>query len=192
MPAWLRRLVTIVCFGTCVNFIAGQDARMSDASKAALQNAVQVILTTDKSVYGRGESIMIRAELWNIGTQPFYVYPKVQFGLDGNGIFRVHLRPPQHCHMIGHGEAIDEFMADKSLIFADYIQETWHLLQPGEFLSLTSSNVVSAPCLGRYQLSGEYFTKLQAWSAARIAESESKLKYAVVYGSFRASPSQLA
>lgn len=189
MPPLLRHLVTVVCFGSCLNFIAGQDARMSDASKAALNSVVQVILTSDKSVYQRGESITVRAELRNIGTQPFYIYPKVQFGLDGNGIFRVYLKPLQPCRRIVRGEFIDEAAAPPLLEFADYIQKTWRLLRPGELISVTASGVVSAPCPGRYELGGEYFTKLQAWSGKRIAQSESKLQYPVAFGSFRATPS---
>jgi hypothetical protein len=177
------------CFGTCAMFIAAQDARMSDAAKAALRGAVEVILTTDKTVYRMAEPITIRAELRNAGTQALYVFPTVRFGQDGNGVFRVYLKPLKPCQMEGVAEFADEAMADEGLIFSDYIEKNWQLLQPGESLILISSNIVRVPCPGKYELRGNYFTKLQAWSFDRIKAGESKLKHPAVYGSFAARPS---
>ncbi len=157
---------------------------MSAELRAELHRAVQVRLTTDKSIYDAGEEPILAMQVVNVGTLPFYVYPNTRLGYDGDGVFRVYVQGS--CLMYGYGEAIDYAPKDLNANLAAYIEKIWLLLKPGESLRLTQKLEASrvSLCPGKNTIRVNYFTKLQPWSVQQIRASESELKYPAAYGSY--------
>lgn len=94
------------------NVAFGQDERMSPKLRSELQHSVEVRLSTDKEIYDAGEAPLLSMEVENVGTRPVYIYPKARLGYDGNGVFRIYVKPERSCPMHGWGEYADEFPND--------------------------------------------------------------------------------
>jgi hypothetical protein len=178
-------LATILAF-VLANAGFAQDERMSPKLRANLQHSVEVRLSTDKETDDAGEAPLLSLEVENVGTLPVYMYPKARLGYDGNGVFRIYVKPERSCLMHGWGEHEDESPNNPTANLAKYIAKNWALVKPGDAIKLTEKLDISrlSLCPGRNTLSVNYFTKLQAWTPQQIKASGVELDYPAVYGSY--------
>jgi len=166
---------------------SGQDSRMSDRSKQALRDAVEVKLSSDKHLYKRGEAVWLTAQVKNIGETPVFVFPRTSFDDDGDGAFVIRVKETPHCKLTGTNMAGTPGPPAKDLQFADYIRTSCKLLKPGEFLQARDVlHKITPPfCPGKYTLTVAYLTELFWWTREKIQASESELEFPAVYGAYR-------
>jgi hypothetical protein len=158
-----------------------------DASKDL---GVTITLATDKGVYKPNEPIEVRAAILNGGSQPFYVFPTAMFASHGEGAFWPQLRD-KNGKEISEGYRVGgHSIAPEGADFAEYVQQHWVLLRPGQFYGVAEKRFFGVKLHpGTYTLSVTYSNSLmpwvfRGWTAERLEASAKKLKYPAVVGSF--------
>jgi len=129
---------------------------------------------------------LLTAHVKNIGSAPFFVFPKSSFEDDGDGVFIVRITEAPKCNGLVTTHAGTPAPPAKELKFVDYVQTSWKLLKPGE--SIETSDLfdkIHPLCPGKYSLTVTYLTELFWWTGESIQASETDLPFPALFGAYR-------
>lgn len=120
----IRALAATFLLFTCVR--AGTPARQVFIS----DHAVRVTLATEKKEYAIGETMTVRCELENVGSQPFYVPNTLRYA---NGVGFLVVLQDERGEPVKEGISLDAFRIGPELSILEKVKRDWHLLMPHTF-----------------------------------------------------------
>ena len=194
MPFEVRKVPKLLyVVSVAILFLSAQSAPSESAASEI--PGVLVTVATDKDVYKPNEPIEIRATILNGGSQPFYVFPAAGFGYHGEGVFWPELSDKNGKEILEVYRIGGHTGVPGNADFAEYVEQHWVLLLPGNFYGVSEKRFVGVKLLpGTYTLRVTYRNSLvpwifQGWTTERLDASAKKLKYPAVSGDL---PSQTA
>lgn len=175
---WLR---TTILISATLPFL-----HVSQILAGSEKTPIVVRMSTNKNNYELGENILVKYQVINVGNEPVYISPRLDFLASSYFGFYVSVRDALGNNAASGAIALDPGPTARKTSAEDVMRE-WILLRPGYFYGTEETLPFPPGQPGRYTLTGYYRS---TWLPEPTG-NRSDLKFAVVNGEFATEPISL-